>query len=406
MADESDDNSVISWAKSMSPGDAALKDTPLVKNVSSAVDDAQKGDIGSVGSDVANFALGAASVAEDPLNALISAGLGFLEDVCGPVKTCVQQVTGNSDRLDESSEAFDDVSKDIDALATKLDGITKTGFQNWTGDAKDAATQQVETFVQGVQGTGNTAADISQLLSISATLMEAALDIVNGILATLIEWLIVTWLAALACSFFTFGASDAAATAATTVEASVEGANAADKVEQTSSLIERITTILKNLMAKLKSFFQEVGKNKKLLSEGKSVLKDTEKAAKGTEKAAADAGKAGEDASKAAEDAKNINPLQKKWNETKENFNQNIANPIQGLQKSATERGNSSFSSYLLDKSTGEPSRMTGNLTDVGSEQLSGAMGKSLNPSGDNADQTAAEENGASPLDIDSDLKG
>jgi uncharacterized protein YukE len=400
MADDSGDSSVISWAKPMSPGDAALKDTPLMKNASSAVSDTEKGDIGSVGSDVANFALGAASVAEDPLNALISAGLGFLEDVCVPIKTCVQQVTGNSEKLDECSEAFDDVSKDIDALATKLDQITKTGFQNWSGDAKNAATQQVETFVQGVQGTGNTASDISQLLSISATLMEAALNIVNGILATFIEWLIVTWVAALACSFFTFGASDAAATAATTVEASVEGANAADKVEETGSLIERITNILKNLISKLKSFFQEVGKNKNLLGEGKNVLKDGETAAE-------DAGKAGETAAKDAGKAgEKTNPLAKKWDETKKNFNENITHPVQGLQKSATERGNSSFSSYLLDKSGDEPSRLTGNLVDVGSEQLSGAIGKSYDPSGDNADQTAAEENGASPFDIDSDLKG
>jgi hypothetical protein len=400
MADDSADSSVISQAKSMSPGDAALKDTPLVKNVSSAVSDAQSGDIGSVGSDVANFALGAASVAEDPLNALISAGLGFLEDICGPIKTCVQQVTGNSDKLDECSEAFDDVSKDIDGLATKLDQITKTGFQNWNGDAKNSATQQVETFVQGVQGTGNTAADISQLLSISATLMEAALDILNGILATFIEWLIVTWVAALACSFFTFGASDAAATAATTVEAGVEGANAADKVEETGSLIERITNILKNLMSKLKSFFQEVGKNKKLLSEGKNVLKDGKNAAE-------DAGKVGETAAKDAGKAgEKTNPLAKQWDETKKNFNENIAHPVQGLQKSATERGNGSFSSYLLDKSGDEPSRLTGNLLDVGKEQLSGAVGKSFDPSGDNADQTAAQENGAAAPDIDSDLKG
>lgn len=409
MADDSGNNSGLSVAKSVSPGQAALQDTPLLKNVTSAVSDAQSGDIGSVGSDVANFAMGAASVAEDPLNALIGAGLSFLEDVCAPVKTCIQQVTGNSDKLDECSEAFNEVSKDIDALATKLDQITTTGFQNWSGDAKDAATSQVATFVQGVQGTGNTASDISQLLKISATLMEAALDIVNGILSTLIEWLIVTWLAALACSFFTFGASDAAATAATTVEASVEGENAASKVEETSSLIQRITKIIKDLVNKLKSFFQEVGKNQKALSEGKNVIKSSETAAKDTEKAASTAGKAGSDASKATSTAKKAaDAVKDKVSETADNFKNNIAHPLSGLQKSATERGNSSFGSYLGDTPEDGSSRITGTLNDVGLEQTSNALGDAADPSKENADQEAAEKNGAGFLGvgIDGDLKG
>ena len=148
MADESDGNSVISWAKPTSPGQAALKEAPLVKNVNSAVTDAQKGDIGSVGSDVANFALGAASVAEDPLNALISAGLGFLEDVCGFLKTCVQQVTGNSEKLDECSEAFDGVTHCIIIFAGKM---AEFGF-----DLEHAACFALET----IQGGGDTHAPV------------------------------------------------------------------------------------------------------------------------------------------------------------------------------------------------------------------------------------------------------
>lgn len=403
-------------------GQALLDNAPLVKNVSKAVSDGEKGQIGSVGSDVANFAMGAMTVAEDPLNALISAGLGFLEDWCTPIKDCLQKVTGDPEALDKSKEAFNEVSIDIDNLAREIDNIAKTGLANWSGDAKEAATQQIETFVQGVQGTGNTAQDISELLGISATLMDAAKTIINGILATFIEWLVVTWLAALAASVFTFGASDAAATAATGAEAAVEGANAADKVEETTSLLDRITNIIKNIIEKLKSVLKDVKSAEKDLRDGKNVLKDGESAAKDGEAAAKDgeavakdgegAAKDGEsaahDGEKSGGDNKTDNVFQKQWNDAKEKFNQNIQHPVQGLQRSAQERGNQSFGSYLTSHEDGEPSKLSGTLLDVGKETVSNLAGQTLNPQDDS--QAEAQQNGAGFAGlgpgIDEDLQG
>ena len=392
----------------------------MVKNVNKAVSDASKGQIGSVGSDVANFAMGAMTVAEDPLNALISAGLGWLEDVCGPIKDCLQKVTGDPEAIDKSKEAFDEVSKDIDNLAKELDDITKTGLANWSGDAKEAATQQIETFVQGVQGTGNTAEDISELLGISGILMEAAKTIINGILATFIEWLIVTWVAALAASVFTFGASDAAATAATGVEAGVEGANAADKVEETTSLIERITNIIKDIIEKIKGVFKDLKSAEKDLRDGENILKDgkdAEKAGKDAESAAKDGESAAKDGESAAKDGEGGDSssntqkpgyMQKQWNEFKENVHDNIQHPLQGLQKSAQERGNQGFGSYLTSHGDGETSKLTGTLLDAGKESLSNLTGQTLN--GQDESQAEAQQNGAGYLGlgsgIDEDLKG
>lgn len=384
-----------------SAGQAALQNAPLVGNVDHAVTDAVKGQIGSVGSDVANFAMGAMSAAEDPLNALISAGLGFLEDWCTPIKDCLQKVTGDTGAIDKSKEAFNDVSKDIDHLATEISGIAGSGLANWSGTAKDAATRQIETFVQGVQGTGNTAEDISELLGISGILMDAAKSIINGILSTFIEWLIVTWVAALAASVFTFGASDAAATAATGAEAAVEGANAADKVEETTSLLDRITTIIKNIIEKLKSVLKDVKSAEKDLRDGKGVLKEGESAGKDAESAAKDAGKA-------ASDTKNPNFVQKQWQETRKNFNQNVRHPLEGLQESAQQRGNQSFGSYLTSHENGETSKLTGTLLDAGKESLSNLAGQTLNPESGN--QAQAQQDGAGFLGvgpgIDRDLQG
>lgn len=379
------------------PGTAAVDNTPLVKPGKEVVEAASNGEIGSLSADVGGFAMEAMGVAADPLNALISAGLGFLEDVCAPVKDCLDQVTGKPESLKENKKAFGEVSESIKKLGEDLENITKTGFQNWSGDAKEAASQAIDTFVQGVKGTANNATDIASLLGISATLMDAAKDIINGILATLIEWLIVTWVAALACSWFTFGASDAAAGAATAVEASVEGANAAEKVEETGSFIERIVNIIKDIIEKLKGFAKEVGKNHSLLKEGKEVLPA---AGKDGAKAAEDAGK---DGAKAAEDAAKDGAkpgfFQNKWNEATEG----AQHPIKGLQDTAIKANKSdTFSGYLT---TGEAGGLSP-LGDMAADSGLQTGGKIVGTLDDGAAEQQDGPGGTDSATIDQDLRG
>lgn len=59
------------------------------------------------------------------------------------------------------------------------------------------------------------------LLEGSAALMKTAYDLVMDLIASLIEWLIITWLAAQAAAVPTLGASEVAAAAATTAEVAV-----------------------------------------------------------------------------------------------------------------------------------------------------------------------------------------
>ncbi|HEX3784699.1 MAG TPA: hypothetical protein VHX38_33980 [Pseudonocardiaceae bacterium] len=316
MADTATDTSADSDSKSTGDTlkDAAL-DLPLALPASKAVQAAGEGDYGSVASDVANFAMGAQGILEDPLNALISAGLGFLLDVIQPLKDALELVTGNPDALDEAAGDFSEIGKDIGNLGNELTQITQTGFANWTGDAKEAATKQVQNYFNGVEQTASTAGNVMMMLQLSSTLMEAAYNFIKGIIAQCVEWLIVTWVAALASTVFTFGASDAAATAATTAEVATEGANAADKVEEATSLVEKIVNVLKKLVQDLKDIqkawkdlkdVKEVGTaakdGEKAAKDAETVAKDGEKAAKDGETVAQDADKAAQDGDKAAQD--------------------------------------------------------------------------------------------------------
>lgn len=317
---------------------------PVAGDAVKSVQDIGSGDIGALAGDVGSFASDAGDVLSDPLNALISAGLGFLMDVIHPLHEALETVTGHPDALDQGKDAFAELGQDIAKMADELNQITQSGFQNWTGPAKDAATQNVQTFVQGVQGTANNAEDISQLLDISGTLMEAAYNLVMSIISDVIEWLIVTWVAALAAEIPTCGASTAVAGAATAGEVSVGAANAAEKVEQATSLVERISSIFRKIMSKLK----DIKSAEKALRAGKDLhgVKDVKSAADAAEEAEKTE-KAAKGASKSTslmDKAKNLvhekvdGYLDEHWNHPKEDLHNLINNPQGRLQEMAHNR--------------------------------------------------------------------
>ncbi len=378
---------------SSSAGDVALttaKDVPVIGSGVKAVTDGMKGNIGSVGSDVASFASGAASVVEDPLNALISAGLGFLMDVITPLKTELQKVTGNPDALDKGNEKFTEIGKDIAKMANDLTDTMSKGLANWSGDAKNAAAKQINDFITQVDETADIAGNVAMCLSLFGTLMDAAYNFVLGIISQCIEWLIVTWLAAQAAAVFTLGGSEAAAGAATAVEVSTESANAADKVEEATTLVEKIVNIIKQLWSKIQNMVKYVSKMK----DAEKAAKDAETAAKdGTkvasdaskaDKAATDANKAAGDAGKAGEGGKDPNFLQKNWNETKENWNSKTNPEID--PKTGLAKGGQGFGDYMSDKT-----KEAG--LDFGKEVLTGAAGNA-----GNAIQYGAQTSPAAPL--------
>jgi hypothetical protein len=371
-----------------SAGEVALqtaKDVPVIGSGVKAVTDGMKGNIGSVGSDVASFASGAASVVEDPLNALISAGLGFLMDVITPLKTELQKVTGNPDALDKGNEKFTEIGKDIAKMANDLTDTMSKGLANWSGDAKNAAAKQINDFITQVDETADIAGNVAMCLSLSGTLMDAAYNFVLGIISQCIEWLIVTWLAAQAAAVFTLGGSEAAAGAATAVEVSTESANAADKVDEATTLVEKIVNIIKQLWSKIQNMVKYVSKMKdaeKAAKDAETAAKDgtkvasdaskADKAATEADKAATDANKAAGDAGKAGEGGKDPNFLQQKWNETKENWNSKTNSNPTIDPNTGVAKGGQGFGSYMSDK-LGDQAK------DTGKEILTGAAGNVTN---------------------------
>ncbi|MGW3467545.1 WXG100 family type VII secretion target [Saccharopolyspora sp. NPDC000995] len=233
-----------------SPVDAsAFGKLPFVKDIIKANDDAGKGDVEALKGDIESYLSSATSFALDPMGFLIGTGVEFVINFVAPVRDAIQLVTGDSEALAKGAEAFAGVQGDIDKLAENLTNKLDGELADWDGEAADALRKKMAKFIEGVKATGGQANNLSQLLQMSATMMEAAEGVIKGILADFLTWAITTWITATASAGPTFGGSIAAATAVTTAEAGITCARAAQQIQKITKIIGHIMDVITAIKA-------------------------------------------------------------------------------------------------------------------------------------------------------------
>ena len=235
----------------------------LMKDSAKLGDDLQKGDGAAIAKDVVNVisdmnnfmqdGMKLAGAISDPLNFLISKGLGWLLDVVAPLKQAVDLVTGDPAATSKAAGAFNDIATRTEDLARTFDEHLRQGLQSWKSEAGDKAAAKLGGFHHGIEGTAGTAGHIASLLQGSSMFMQVAEDIIKGILSDLIEWLVVTWVAAQIAAVPTCGASEAAAAAATPVEAGISTVKAGKEVGKVRSVIQKIMDVLRRIREVLRN---------------------------------------------------------------------------------------------------------------------------------------------------------
>jgi hypothetical protein len=268
----------------------------LMKDSAKLGDDLKKGDGAAIAKDVVtvisdmnNFmqdGMKLAGAISDPLNFLISKGLGWLLDVVAPLKQAVDLVSGDPAATSKAAGAFNDIAKQTEDLARTFDDHLREGLQSWKSEAGDKAAEKLGGFHHGIESTAGTAGHIASLLQGSSMFMQVAEDIIKGILSDLIEWLVVTWIAAQLAAIPTCGASEVAAAAVTPAEAGISTAKAGNEVNKVRSIIQKIVDVLKKIREVIgrskivKSFVEGAAKKPDSLGKAfnKAVLDNAEKA--------------------------------------------------------------------------------------------------------------------------------
>lgn len=207
-------------------------------------------DVTSVLSSGAGIASDVGSFASDPLGWLIQKGVSAIIDLIAPLKKCLDMVTGNGDAVTKAAGNFNKVGKDIEHTCEQFEQALNKGFAQSHGDATEAARERLSDFRDGIAGTAGRSGDIAQLLQFTSMIMKAAEDFIKGIITDVIEFILMSQAAGAVLSFFTFGATEVAATAADTAKVAQETVKTEKKVKDVSDLLDETASVWQKIGAK------------------------------------------------------------------------------------------------------------------------------------------------------------
>ncbi|SNT66135.1 hypothetical protein SAMN05421812_13312 [Asanoa hainanensis] len=227
--------------------------------------DSDWGELFNIAGSVGDLGINIAMYAVDPLNALISAGLGFLIDVVQPLEDLLGLVTGNPERMEGEIGKWERVGNALEPLAKEILEATQQGLVGWQGAAADAARARMEEFAGGVAGIQGDVQQLVFILNTAKLLMDVAQAFVIGLIATFIEWLMFTWVPAMAAAVPTAGASTAAAAAATTAQGAIVTTRGVTFVQKVAQILLRLRRVLyrmhPRIMRRVQTSFRMRGTN-------------------------------------------------------------------------------------------------------------------------------------------------
>lgn len=178
-----------------------------------------------------------------PGQALISNGLGWLISIIlSPIiEGVIEPALGDPEQMRATASGWEQVGNWLDQVSTTEPGRAQKTTGAWQGAAGDAFRAKMDDFGKGAKAMGGDVRGLKDTLETFADLMDAFVEFCVSILTDLVTGLIVEWLAALAASYITAGASVVAAGTATTIQV----ANTASKVSKAVVELEKALQLLR-----------------------------------------------------------------------------------------------------------------------------------------------------------------
>ncbi|WP_190822868.1 WXG100 family type VII secretion target [Saccharopolyspora pogona] len=160
-----------------------------------------------------------------------------------------------------TGEGWENVAKWLDSVAEQEQGRAQATAQSWVGKDGDAFRTQMSEFSEGVKALAADVRDLKGTLDMWAEIIDMFIEFVIQTLTELIIGLIVQWLAALAASWITAGASVATASAGTAVQVGATGVRIGARITQLQGRLFQLFQKVERLLQKMR----EMGKLKKLI---------------------------------------------------------------------------------------------------------------------------------------------
>ncbi|WP_207954801.1 WXG100 family type VII secretion target [Saccharopolyspora elongata] len=197
-----------------------------------------------------------------PGQSLMSNGLGFLVSiVLSPLIELVEWAIGDPEQMRSTGEGWENVAKWLDQVAEQEPQRAQATAETWVGKDGDAFRKQMTEFGEGTKALAADIRDLKGTLDMIADIFDMVVEFFIQTVTELIIGLIVQWLAALAASWITAGASVGAASAGTAVQVGATGVRITTRVMQVQRKLFQIFQKIERLLQKLR----EAGKLRKVI---------------------------------------------------------------------------------------------------------------------------------------------
>ncbi|GIG60432.1 hypothetical protein Lfu02_48040 [Longispora fulva] len=183
----------------------------------------------------------------DPMNALLAAGLGFLVDVVQPFEDLVGLVTGNGERMATEISRWERVGRALVPLAEEVRKCGEDHMFGWRGLTAERSRERLDAFANGMRAVATDIKLIEVCLILAKTVMDIAQAVLIQLLATWVEWLIITWMIAMDAAPETAGASVNVAVVATEVEGGVMLSRGVVFLDRVVPVLGRLENMFKKL---------------------------------------------------------------------------------------------------------------------------------------------------------------
>ncbi|RZS37584.1 hypothetical protein EV193_105142 [Herbihabitans rhizosphaerae] len=197
-------------------------------------------------------AFDALSFAADPLQGLLSAGIGWLIEHVSFLREPLDKLAGDPGAIQAEADTWKNIETELGKIKGDYENAMKTEIASWKDRVGDAYRNHGNGLAQELQGYSAGAHGASEALKYGGILVGIERGIIREMITTFIAKMIERAAIALAASFFTFGGAAAVFAA----DAAIEGTILAGKI---ASKISKLLQKLAQLMTKLKKLGGQLG---------------------------------------------------------------------------------------------------------------------------------------------------
>ncbi|OZM72706.1 hypothetical protein CFN78_13855 [Amycolatopsis antarctica] len=189
MAD-SGGNSIIEDARGettaeKNPVKHALEGAGIAQDLIGGAEQIATGDWAEGLLDLGFGAAGIADFAKNPLESLLSMGIGWVIEHLSPLKDMLDWLTGNQDSLELTAKTWDGISAEVQQVAEELAQSTRNDCASWTGGSADQYRLFAQDRADALVGLSNAAKGVSAAVDLAKTVLNAVRSAIRDLLSDL-----------------------------------------------------------------------------------------------------------------------------------------------------------------------------------------------------------------------------